>query len=59
MRISKNFPMDRLVHVHEFVLGGHEQGKLDRSYDSKKKKAVTALQLTEDGKIKRMYIQKN
>lgn len=51
--------MDRLVHVHEFVLGGHEQGKLDRSYDSKKKKAVTALQLTEDGKIKRMYIQKN
>jgi len=50
--------MDGNVHVDEFVLGGREQGKVGRSYDSKKKKAVTAVQLTEDGKIKRMYAMK-
>ena len=58
MASSENFPMDGLVHVDEFVVGGQEQGKLGRSYDSKKKKAITAVQLTEEGKIKRMYIQK-
>ncbi len=58
MASSENFPMDGLVQVDEFVVGGQEQGKLGRSYDSKKKKAVTALQLTEKGKIKRIYIQK-
>ena len=50
--------MDGNVHVDEFVLGGREQGKVGRSYNSKKKKAVTAVQLTEDGKIKRMYAMK-
>ncbi|PKV49867.1 ISXO2 transposase-like protein [Aquimarina sp. MAR_2010_214] len=53
-----NNPMDGDVHVDEFVLGGRDQGKTGRSYDGKKKKAVTAVQLTEDGKVKRMYAMK-
>ncbi len=55
MAPSGNHPMDGEVHVDEFVLGGKDEGKTGRSYDSKKKKAVTAVQLTEDGKVKRMY----
>lgn len=55
MKSSENHPMDGGVHVDEFVLGGKEEGKVGRSYDSKKKKAITAVQLTEQGKIRRMY----
>jgi hypothetical protein len=55
MSPSRNNPMDGTVHVDEFVLGGREKGKIGRSYDSKKKKVVTAVQLTDDGKVKRMY----
>ncbi len=45
----------RVDHGDEFVLGGVEQGKIGRSYDTKKKKAVTAVQLTKEGKLRRMY----
>ncbi len=55
MSSSGNSPMDGNVHVDEFVLGGREQGKVGRSYNSKKKKAVTAVELTDQGKVKRMY----
>lgn len=55
MKSSENNPMDGDVHVDEFVLGGKEEGKVGRSYDSKKKKAVTAIQLTKHGKVRRMY----
>lgn len=51
-------PMDGDVHVDEFVLGGKEEGKIGRSYNGKKKKAITAVQLTADGKVKRMYAMK-
>ncbi len=53
-----NNPMDGVVHVDEFVLGGREETKVGRSYDVKKKKAITALRLTEDGKVKRIYAMK-
>jgi hypothetical protein len=55
MAPSGGHPMDGTVHVDEFVLGGKEEGKVGRSYDSKKKKAIIAVQLTEDWKVKRMY----
>ncbi|HLW14917.1 MAG TPA: IS1595 family transposase [Flavobacteriaceae bacterium] len=55
MASSGNHPMDGNVHVDEFVLGGYEEGKVGRSYDSKKKKAVTAVQLTDKGKVRRVY----
>jgi len=58
MASSGKNPMDGDVHVDEFVLGGQEIGKTGRSYDSKKKKAVTAIQLTKKGKVKRMYAMK-
>lgn len=58
MKSSYNHPMDGNVHVDEFVLGGKEEGKVGRSYDSNKKKIVCAVELTEEGKVKRMYAMK-
>ncbi|MDY0078323.1 MAG: IS1595 family transposase [Bacteroidales bacterium] len=55
MKSSENYPMEGIVHVDEFVIGGKEDGKVGRSYDSKKKKMVCAVELTEEGKVKRMY----
>lgn len=58
MKSSENNPMDGIVHIDEFVVGGKEEDKPGRSYDSKKKKSICAVQLTEDGKVKRFYILK-
>lgn len=55
MKSSENSPMEGIVHVDEFVVGGHEESKQGRSYDSKKKKSVCAVELTDDGKVKRFY----
>lgn len=55
MKSSENHPMDGTVHVDEFVIGGKEEGKVGRSYDSNKKKMVCAVELTAEGKVKRMY----
>lgn len=55
MKSSGNHPMTGIVHVDEFVVGGQEEGKQGRSYDTKKKKAVCAVELTEEGKVKRFY----
>lgn len=57
MKSSETQPMQGDVEVDEFVVGGKEEEKVGRSYDSKKKKAVTVLQLTSKGKVKRMYIR--
>ncbi len=40
---------------HEITSGGKEEKKQGRSYNSKKKKIVGAVELTENGKIKRFY----
>lgn len=58
MKSSENHPMDGTIHIDEFVVGGREKGKVGRSYNSKKKKVITALELTDKGKIKRMYALK-
>lgn len=55
MSSSENNPIDGIVHVDEFVLGGKEQGRIGRSYKGSKKKAITAVELTKEGKVKRMY----
>lgn len=55
MKSSENYPIDGSVDIDEFVLGGKEKGKVGRSYNSKKKKTVCAVQLTSMGKVKRMY----
>jgi len=58
MQSSESHPMNGTVHVDEFVVGGKEKGKVGRSYDTKKKKIVCAVELTDDGKVKRMYALK-
>jgi transposase-like protein len=58
MKSSGKNPMEGNVHVDEFVVGGKEQGKVGRSYNVKKKKVVCALELTKEGKVKRMYSMK-
>lgn len=57
MKSSETQPMQGRIEVDEFVVGGKEEGKVGRSYDSQKKKAVTALELTNKGEVKRMYIK--
>lgn len=58
MRNSGNNPITNIVHIDEFVLEGREKEKVGRQVDtrdnSKKKKAINAVELTEDGKVKRM-----
>ena len=55
MESSQGFPMEGTVHVDEFVVGGKEDGKQGRSYHSKKKKVVCAVELNDEEKIKRVY----
>ena len=55
MSSSENNLIDGHVDIDEFVLGGKEKGKVGRSYDSRKKKTICAVQLTDLGKVKRMY----
>ena len=47
--------MKGVVNGDEYDVGGYEEGKPGRSYDSTKKKAVCAVELTDDGKVKRFY----
>jgi len=57
MESSHQQPMDGEVHVDEFVFGGKETLKQGRSYDSKKKKLIVAVELTEEEKVKRVYFK--
>ena len=55
MKSSQTAPMTGAVQVDEFVVGGRENLKQGRSRDSKKKKVVCAVELSETQKIKRVY----
>jgi len=57
MKSSQKYPLSELVHVDEFTVGGKEEGKQGRSYDSKKKKAVIAVELNKKHQIKRVYVK--
>jgi transposase-like protein len=57
MESSLEHPMDGDVHVDEFVYGGKEALKQGRSFDSKKKKIVVAVELSDKGKVKRTYFK--
>ena len=57
MKSSQNYPLTEIVHVDEFTVEGKEEGNQGRSYDSKKKKAVIAVELSEKHKIKRVYVK--
>jgi len=58
MKSSCENDMDGNVEVDEFTVGGKEQGVVGRSYHTKKKKAVIAVQYTDEGKVRRMYAMK-
>jgi len=58
MKSSENHPMDGNIQVDEFTIGGKEEGKQGRSYNTKKKKIVAAVETTKKGKIKRVYALK-
>ena len=58
MESSGDYPMKGDVQVDEFVFGGKETMKQGRSKDSKKKKLIGAVELTEKGKVKRVYFNK-
>lgn len=57
MGSSEQFPIDSIVQVDEFVYGGQEMLKQGRSNDSRKKKIVGAVELTEKGKVRRAYFK--
>jgi len=58
LKSSGNNPIEGIVHIDEFMVGGHEESKQGRSYNSKKKKVVCAVELTDKGKVKRFYALK-
>ena len=55
MASSDNDPMEGNVYVDEFVLGRREKRKVGRSYNAKKKKVITAVELTYEVKVSGMY----
>lgn len=58
MKSSEQHPMNGSVQVDEFTVGGKEEGKQGRSYNTKKKKIIASVELTEEGNIKRVYALK-
>ena len=58
MKSSESHKMNDSVQVDEFTIGGKEEGKQGRSYDTKKKKVLCAMELTDRGKVKRFYALK-
>jgi hypothetical protein len=57
MKSSQKYPLSEIVHVDEFVVGGKEDGKQGRSYDTKKTKAIIAVELNDKSKVKRVYVK--
>lgn len=58
MASSKKHPIEGEVQVDEFVYGGKETLKQGRSNDSRKKKIVGSVELTEEGKVSRAYFKR-
>ena len=58
MKSNEKDGMKGLVQIDEFTVGGKEENKQGRSYDAKKKKVVCAVELTDEGKVKRFYALK-
>jgi len=58
MKSSESHKMNDRVQVDEFTIGGKEEGKQGRSYDTKKKKVLCAMELTDRDKVKRFYALK-
>ena len=57
MKSSENYPITGTVIVDEFVFGGKEDLKPGRSSNTKKKKLVAAVEIDENGGVKRAYFK--
>ncbi len=57
MKSSELHPIEGKAFVDEFVFGGKEELKTGRSYDSKKKKVVAAIETSKGRGIKRAYFK--
>lgn len=57
MKSSQKYPMQGTVQVDEFVVGGIEENRQGRSYKTNKSKAVIAVELTDNHRVKRVYIK--
>ena len=57
MKSSQKYPLSEIVHVNEFTVGGKEDAKQGRSYDSKNKKVVIAVELSNKHQIKWVYVK--
>ncbi len=55
MESSEQYPMTGKVYVDEFVLGGYEKGAVGRKTNSKKVKAIMAVETSKTNGIKRAY----
>jgi hypothetical protein len=55
MKSKKKCPMKGKLVLDEFVSGGKEKDKPGRRYGTKKKKVVCTVELTDEGKVKRMF----
>lgn len=58
MKSKQEHPITEIVQVDEFVYGGKENLKQGRSYDSKKKKLIAAVELTKTKKVCRVYFKR-
>ena len=56
MQSSGNYPLEGVVHVDEFYVGGEEEGVTGRSLDGKKKLVIIALEIVPGG-VGRAYAQ--
>ncbi len=56
MQSSGNYPLDGVVHVDEFYVGGEEEGVTGRSLGGKKKLVIVALEIVPGG-VGRAYAQ--
>ena len=59
MKSSESHKMNDRVQVDEFTIGGKEEGKQGRSYDTKKKKVLCAMELTDPRQSKALLRTKN
>jgi len=55
IKSSESHSLTGKVHINEIVVGGKETGHVGRGYGGKKKNVVSAVELTDSGKVKRFY----
>lgn len=55
MDSSRKHPLEGSVHVDEFVIGGYEENRPGRSYNTNKTKVIVGVEISDQRKVKRAY----